>query len=155
MAQTDHRGGGTRDCGEVRVDGDDRDAQVRGAERRPRIEPHPSEQQDERAGHDFTKTMLCAGKARGLPSLSYLPVRGPRMIASAMAAKPPPTAWTTWSPRSRCSRGRARAVEPHCDIQRRHPRPAAEDGVQDRAHEELGEQEGPERDALADRPTMM
>ena len=36
-----------------------------------------------------TNTRLCAGKARGLPSGPYLPSRGPRMIASAIAQNPP------------------------------------------------------------------
>ena len=44
-----------------------------------------------------TNTMLCAGNAIGLPSRPYLPRRGPRMTASAMAQKPP-TAWTTVEP---------------------------------------------------------
>ena len=44
-----------------------------------------------------TYTRLWAGKARGFPSLPYLPRRGPRMTASAMAAKPP-TACTTVEP---------------------------------------------------------
>ena len=44
-----------------------------------------------------TKTMLCAGKARGFPSAPYLPIRGPRSTAKAMAQNPP-TAWTTVEP---------------------------------------------------------
>src|SRR4029079_10969370 len=44
-----------------------------------------------------TNTRLCAGNALDLPSGSYLPSRGPRMIASAIAANPP-TAWTTVDP---------------------------------------------------------
>src|ERR1700722_16444724 len=44
-----------------------------------------------------TYAMLCAGKGRGLPSGPYLPSRGPRIMASASAAKPP-TAWTTVEP---------------------------------------------------------
>src|ERR1700691_4994761 len=44
-----------------------------------------------------TYTRLCAGKARGFPSFPYLPSRGPRMTARAIAQKPP-TAWTTVDP---------------------------------------------------------
>ena len=44
-----------------------------------------------------TYTRLCAGKTRILPPGPYLPRRGPRMMARAMAQKPP-TAWTTVEP---------------------------------------------------------
>src|SRR5579862_4296024 len=44
-----------------------------------------------------TNTRLWAGKTLTLPSGPYLPRRGPRMIAKAMAAKPP-TACTTVEP---------------------------------------------------------
>src|SRR5580693_4809493 len=44
-----------------------------------------------------TYTMLCAGNARIFPPGPYLPRRGPRIIARAMAQKPP-TAWTTVDP---------------------------------------------------------
>jgi hypothetical protein len=44
-----------------------------------------------------TYTMLCAGKTRIFPPGPYLPKRGPRIMARAIAAKPP-TAWTTEEP---------------------------------------------------------
>ena len=44
-----------------------------------------------------TNTMLEAGNARGFPSAPYLPSRGPRMRASAIAQKPP-ILWTTDEP---------------------------------------------------------
>src|ERR1700735_4306318 len=44
-----------------------------------------------------TNTMFEAGNARGLPSAPYLPSRGPRMSASAIAQKPP-MLWTTDEP---------------------------------------------------------
>src|ERR1700688_5122177 len=44
-----------------------------------------------------TYTILCAGKARIFPPGPYLPRRGPRIIARAMAQKPP-TACTTDDP---------------------------------------------------------
>src|SRR5579862_1061406 len=44
-----------------------------------------------------TKARLCAGNATGLPSAVYLPSRGPRTTASAMAQKPP-MACTTVEP---------------------------------------------------------
>src|ERR1700691_3739635 len=44
-----------------------------------------------------TNTMLEAGNARGFPSAPYLPSRGPRMRASAIAHKPP-MLWTTDEP---------------------------------------------------------
>ena len=97
-----------------------------------------------------TKTMLCAGKARGLPSRPYLPMRGPRMMASAMAQKPP-TACTTVEP----AKSHVAVAEPMRRAQLRQPAaapdPAAEDRIENRAHEELAEQERAEGDALADR----
>ena len=44
-----------------------------------------------------TNTMLWAGNARGLPSVPYLPSRGPSTTASAIAQNPP-TACTTVDP---------------------------------------------------------
>ena len=97
-----------------------------------------------------TNTMLCAGKARGLPSRPYLPSRGPRMTASAIAQNPP-TAWTTVEP----AKSHVAVPEPHRRAELRHPaaapHPAAEDRIEDRAHEQLAEQERAEGDALADR----
>ena len=43
------------------------------------------------------RDMLWPGMARGLPSLPYLPMRGPRIRAPARAAQPP-TEWTALSP---------------------------------------------------------
>src|SRR5208337_3242273 len=65
----------------------------------PRVEPglKPIQPNKRMKVPITTKARLCAGKARGLPSLPYLPRRGPRMMASAMAQKPP-TAWTTVEP---------------------------------------------------------
>src|ERR1700730_2661513 len=60
--------------------------------------------------------MLCAGKARIFPPGPYLPNRGPRIMASAMAQKPP-TAWTTDDPAKStypCPRFR---VDPICESQ--------------------------------------
>src|SRR5262245_7414679 len=66
-----------------------------------------------------TKGMLWAGKARGLPLASYFPVRGPRMMARAMAQKPP-TAWTTVEPAKSQYPWPRPMVVPNCDI---HPPP--------------------------------
>ena len=63
-------------------------------------------------------------------------------------------------PSHRVHHRRAREIditvaEVHRGTELRHPAaapdPAAEDGVEHRAHEEFAQQEGPERDALADR----
>ena len=43
------------------------------------------------------RDMLWPGMARGLPSLPYLPMRGPRSMAPASADQPP-REWTTASP---------------------------------------------------------
>ena len=43
------------------------------------------------------KDMLWPGMARGFPSLSYFPMRGPKTRAPARAAQPP-REWTTVSP---------------------------------------------------------
>src|SRR5262245_31427194 len=66
-----------------------------------------------------TNTTLCAGNARGFPSLSYLPIRGPRMTASAIAQNPP-TACTTVEPAKSTYPCPSPSVVPHCDI---HPPP--------------------------------
>src|SRR5438067_13078628 len=62
----------------------------------PRVEPglNPIQPKSRMNVPVTTKAMLWAGKARGLPSGPYFPIRGPRMIASAMAQNPP-TACTT------------------------------------------------------------
>src|SRR6185295_17628039 len=66
-----------------------------------------------------TNTMLCAGNARGFPSGPYLPVRGPRMRASAMAQNPP-TACTTVEPAKSTYPWPRPNVVPSCDS---HPPP--------------------------------
>src|SRR4030095_6938286 len=63
-----------------------------------------------------TKAMLCAGKGRGLPSGPYLPTRGPRMTASAIAVKPP-TAWTTVEPAKSTYPWPQFMVAPNCESQ--------------------------------------
>src|SRR5262249_12930721 len=63
-----------------------------------------------------TYTMLCAGNARGFPSRSYLPIRGPRITASAMAQNPP-TPCTTVDPAKSQYPWPSPRVVPHCDIQ--------------------------------------
>src|SRR5271169_5105028 len=60
----------------------------------PRVEPglnpiHPNSKMNV---PDTTYTTLWAGKTRIFPPGPYLPRRGPKIIASAMAQKPP-TAW--------------------------------------------------------------
>ena len=64
-----------------------------------------------------TKTMLCAGNARGLPSRPYLPMRGPRMMASAMAAEAADGVHHGRAGEIDSSRARARMSCPSCDIQ--------------------------------------
>src|SRR5262245_47988638 len=66
-----------------------------------------------------TNTRLWAGNARGLPSGPYLPRRGPRMMASAIAQNPP-TACTTVEPAKSTYPCPSPSVVPHCDI---HPPP--------------------------------
>src|SRR4029077_39903 len=65
----------------------------------PRVEPglKPIQPNSRMNVPVTTKTMLCAGNARGLPPRADLPIRGPRMMASAIAPKPP-TACTTVEP---------------------------------------------------------
>src|SRR6476646_2028208 len=63
-----------------------------------------------------TKTMLWAGNALGLPSLSYLPSLGPRTTARAIAQNPP-TAWTTLDPAKSTYPWPMPIVEPSSDIQ--------------------------------------
>src|SRR4029077_12396393 len=63
-----------------------------------------------------TKTMLCAGKARGFPSGPYLPSRGPRITASAIAQNPP-TACTTVDPAKSTYPWPQFMVAPNCDSQ--------------------------------------
>ena len=54
------------------------------------------------------KDILWPGMACALPSLSYLPMRGPSSIAPASAAQPP-TEWTAASP--------AKSMKPICASQ--------------------------------------
>ena len=89
--------------GEIRVDRDYCDAQVGGAERGAWVEAHPAEQQEEGAGDDEDEVVRWEGSR--LAVLSYLPMRGPRIMARAMAQKPP-TPWTTVEPAKSRSRGR-------------------------------------------------
>src|ERR1019366_1623967 len=63
-----------------------------------------------------TKTRLCAGKARGLPSAPYLPRRGPRIIARAIAQKPP-IACTTVEPAKSTYPCPRSMLEPSCESQ--------------------------------------
>src|SRR5476649_1651186 len=63
-----------------------------------------------------TKAMLCAGNATGLPSFPYLPSRGPRTTASAIAQNPP-TACTTVDPAKSTYPWAMCIVVPSCDIQ--------------------------------------
>src|SRR5579871_3899105 len=65
----------------------------------PRVEPglNPIHPKSKRNVPVTTYTTLWAGKTRIRPPEPYLPSRGPRMIARAMAQKPP-TAWTTVEP---------------------------------------------------------
>ena len=87
--------------------------------------------------------------AFGVPSLLNLPMRGPRIMASASAAHPP-VACTTPEP--------AKSTAPWPEVQRRAevgepaaaPHPHAVDRVDDRAHRDLGEEEAGERDPLGD-----
>src|SRR5208283_773664 len=65
----------------------------------PRVEPglnpiHPKSKMNVPV---TTYTTLWAGKTRIFPPAPYLPSRGPKIIASAIAQKPP-TAWTTVDP---------------------------------------------------------
>src|SRR4029077_3725334 len=66
-----------------------------------------------------TNTMLWAGNATGFPSFPYLPRRGPRMTASAIAQKPP-TACTTVDPAKSTYPWPSPSVEPTCES---HPPP--------------------------------
>src|SRR5271170_6994552 len=65
----------------------------------PRVEPglKPIQPKSKMKVPVTTYTMLCAGKTRIFPPGPYLPSRGPKVIARAMAQKPP-TAWTTVDP---------------------------------------------------------
>ena len=56
--------------------------------------------------------MLCPGMARGLPSLPYFPMRGPKIIAPASAAQPP-TECTTVSPAKSIKPRSASQPPPH------------------------------------------
>src|SRR5580704_11192391 len=69
-----------------------------------------------------TNTMFEAGKARGFPSGPYLPSRGPRIIARAMAQNPP-MLWTTDEPAKSTYPCPRCMLEPNCDI---HPPPQAQ-----------------------------
>src|SRR5215813_11449315 len=87
----------------------------------PRVEPglKPIQPKRRMKVPVTTKATLCAGKARGLPSESYLPSRGPRMMASAMAQKPP-TAWTTVEPAKSTYPWPKLMLTPNCES---HPPP--------------------------------
>jgi hypothetical protein len=63
-----------------------------------------------------TKTMLCAGKARGFPSGPYFPKRGPKITESAIAQNPP-TPCTTLDPAKSTYPWPKCIVEPNCDNQ--------------------------------------
>src|SRR5579864_8597266 len=84
----------------------------------PSVEPglKPIQPNSSRNVPVTTYTMLCAGKTRILPPGPYLPRRGPRMIASAMAQNPP-TACTTVEPAKSTYPWPMFMVVPSCESQ--------------------------------------
>src|SRR5215475_13080492 len=84
----------------------------------PRVEPglNPIQPNNRMKVPITTKAILCAGKGRGFPSGPYLPRRGPRITASAIAVNPP-TAWTTVEPAKSTYPWPQFMVAPNCESQ--------------------------------------
>ena len=134
--------------GEQRVDGDDADPQVGRAERRPGVEAHPTEGQDQRADDDVAEVV--PGERPDRPVLSVL--ADARSEQHRQRECGPATGRMHDPGPGEVDRAVAE-VERLAEVREptTTPHPVAVDRVDDRPHRDLGEEEAREADPLGDR----